>query len=436
MPLLKRKLTGFLTLALLTMMGFGPAHAADEPEFPWGKQVRILFFGDSITQAGGYITDVEAFLFTRFPTGNDTVINHGISSETISGTSEPDHDPRRPDAQNRFERDVENWEPDVLVACFGMNDGNYLPPDLAPFDAYHAGVNKLIDRTKRAGIPQLILLTPPPFDPYRRQTGDQNATFYGYKFAAINYDETLSRFSDWLIKLQELPALRVVDLHTAINAHLAARRKEKVSFYVAGDAVHPNSTGHMLMAANLLKGLGPIPAIATAEVDVKTKDVRSGRIRFETPGDALLRFTWTTGLPWPLASDVDAGSVKLESIGSNFNKLELSIAGLEDGGYEAFGRSGDQPAESLGKFASHAGVAKAKLAFPDGSKLLSAECALFRAKLEARNKARYDGWRKAIQTPEFADDLHLPAGDQQQTQELRELATARPWELIIKRRQP
>ena len=81
-------------------------------------------------------------------------------------------------------------------------------------------------------------------------------------------------------------------------------------------------------------------------------------------------------------------------------------------------------------------MAKAKLAFPDGSKLLSAECALFRAKLEARNKSRYDGWRKAIQTPEFADDLHLPAGDQQQTQELRELATARPWEMIIKRRQP
>ena len=89
---------------------------------------RIVFFGDSITQAGGYIADVEVFLLTRFPGKTFTIFNHGISSETISGTSEADHHPRRPDAHRRFSRDVAAWKPDVVVACFGMNDGNYQHP--------------------------------------------------------------------------------------------------------------------------------------------------------------------------------------------------------------------------------------------------------------------------------------------------------------------
>ena len=427
----------FAITACLFFLGcLAPAFAIDEPEFPWGRTSRILFFGDSITQAGGYINDVEAFLFTRFPAGNETVINHGISSETISGTSEPDHDPRRPDAQERFERDVENWEPDVLVACFGMNDGNYLPPELAPMAAYQAGVNKLIERTKRAGIPQIVLLTPPPFDPYRRQSGDANATHYGYKFAAINYDDTLAGFAAWLKTLQSLPNLRVIDLHTKLNEHLKARRQERVSFYLAGDAVHPNSTGHLLMAANLLKGLGPIPPLASAEIDAKSREVKSGRIQFQSPGEALLRLTWTTGLPWPLPADVDQDSVKLESIGATFNRLDLTIDGLDDGQYEAFGQAGDQAEQSLGTFQSSAGKAHAQLSFPESAPFFATEAATFRTKLEARNQARYSAWRAAIQTADFTDDLHLPANDPKLTRELQELATARPWELIIKRRQP
>ena len=81
----------------------------------------MIFFGDSITQAGGYVDLVAATLLTAQPDLRVEVLNHGISSETISGTSEPDHAPRRPDAHDRFDRDVAAWDPDVVVACFGMN---------------------------------------------------------------------------------------------------------------------------------------------------------------------------------------------------------------------------------------------------------------------------------------------------------------------------
>ncbi len=424
-----------MTASLFLIRIQAPLQAAEGTEFPWGQSLRILFFGDSITQAGGYITDVDAFLFTRFATGNDTVINHGISSETISGTSEPDHDPRRPNAQDRFQRDVENWEPDVLVACFGMNDGNYLPPDLAPFDTYKAGVAKLIERTMRARIPRLVLMTPPPFDPYKRGSGDPNATYYGYKYPAIDYDQTLDGFSNWLLTLNNPPDLRVIDLHTALNRHLRERRKTRVSFYLAGDAVHPNATGHLLMAATLLKGLGHIPPVATADIDAKNHKVNSGHIKFEPGGDPMLRLTWTTPLPWPLLPEVDPESLKVESISETFNRLELTIHGLEDGLYEATGQ-GSELAQPLGSFESKAGRAVAKLAFPDSPAFFPKESAAFRAKLEARNQARYAAWRKAIQTPDFTDDLHLPPDDNQVTRELHEMAAARPWVLTIHAKKP
>src|SRR6516164_2042518 len=52
---------------------------------------RIIFLGDSITYAGGYVDDVEAYYVTRFPDRHFEFINMGLGSETVSGLSEPGH---------------------------------------------------------------------------------------------------------------------------------------------------------------------------------------------------------------------------------------------------------------------------------------------------------------------------------------------------------
>ena len=128
----------------------------------------IVFFGDSITQAGDYVDHVEAALLAMFPKAKFHVYNRGISGETISGTSEAGREAPRPCAHDRFERDIVPLKPDVVIACFGMNDGNYHPFDPDRFEKYQAGVLRLIQRVKEeAKARQLILLTPPPFDPYR-----------------------------------------------------------------------------------------------------------------------------------------------------------------------------------------------------------------------------------------------------------------------------
>jgi lysophospholipase L1-like esterase len=215
----------------------------------------IVFFGDSITQGGLYIDHVEAWLLCRYPDRKFKVLNRGISSETISGTSEADHDPRRPWAHERFTRDVTPLKPDVLIACFGMNDGNYHSFEWGRFEKYQQGVRRLIQRAREeAGVRTLILMTPPPFDPYQRKAGDPLAQEYGYKFPAIDYDQTLARYSDWLLSLRE-EGIPVIDLHGSLNGHLRRRRQEQVSFFLAGDAVHPNMTGHWLMALQLVRQL-------------------------------------------------------------------------------------------------------------------------------------------------------------------------------------
>lgn len=219
----------------------------------------VLFIGDSITQAGDYITQVEAYLLTARPQEEFVIRNHGRSSETVAGTSEPDHPGRRPWVLDRFTRDVASHKPNVLIACYGMNDGNYHPFDWYRFEKYQAGMRQLIERAeKEAKVRQLVLMTPPPFDASRRQVSDPDAINYGYKFAAPNYDDALNVYSEWLmaLKTDELP---VVDLHSAIGDAVRSRRLKKASFHVAPDAVHPNATGHWLIAAELLAELGEGP---------------------------------------------------------------------------------------------------------------------------------------------------------------------------------
>lgn len=290
---------------------------------------RIVFFGDSITQAGGFIADIECYLLTRAPEKRFRLFNHGKSGETISGTSETDHHPRRPDAHDRFTRDVTDWKPDLVVACFGMNDGNYHPFDQECFERYQAGVNRLIARVRDEARCRLILASPPPFDPYRRSVGDPVAREYGYRFPAVDYDQTLDHYARWLIEIpSRRPEVGVVDLHRLLNDHLARRRVGDVSFSLAGDAVHPGPTGHWLIAQAILSAWG-MPAVAgraTIKGVATAPRVVSGPIRDLTRADdGALSFVWTTYLPMPFDLTWDKRSLELEHTRERFNEYELRV---------------------------------------------------------------------------------------------------------------
>ena len=244
-----------LLLALLAM----PLRAAD-PDFLPGVK-RIVFLGDSITNSGQYVDIFEAFLFTQFPERQFEVINVGLSSETVSGLSEEGHAGGafpRPDLHERLGRVLEKARPELIFACYGMNDGIYKPYAEDRAQKFQDGMRRLREKAAAAGA-QVIHLTPPVFDsvpisgrvaPAGQESAD--APFEGY-------DGVLGRYSAWLLE-QRASGWRVIDIHGPMKAAIAKQREKDISFTFAKDGVHANAAAHALMAAVLIEGLDPAGA--------------------------------------------------------------------------------------------------------------------------------------------------------------------------------
>src|SRR5437016_12891499 len=124
---------------------------------------RVVFLGDSNTYAGKFIAYLDAYLCTRFPEQRFELINLGLPSETVSGLSEADHPYPRPNVHDRVQRALELTKPDIVVICYGMNDGIYSPFDEGRFKKYQEGLTKLIAKVEKAGA-TAMLMTSPPFD--------------------------------------------------------------------------------------------------------------------------------------------------------------------------------------------------------------------------------------------------------------------------------
>ncbi|MFM7315370.1 MAG: SGNH/GDSL hydrolase family protein [bacterium] len=314
--------------------GFFAADAPAHPRYQPKAGERIVFLGDSITQGGSYVAYLETLLRLRFPAQYLEIHNHGISSETISGTSELDHNPRRPWAHERFTRDVTDWKPDTVFSCFGMNDGNYHPFVAEKFEKYQEGIKRLIARTRdEAKASRLFISTPPPYDADQRKIGDPEATYYGYRYPYVNYDQTLAEYARWLLTLQN-SGQPVVDLHTRVNAHLKARRVSKVSFTMMPDAVHPNATGHALMAIVIAEGIGLAGPRDSLVINAADHSATADRGKAEVmPSQKEVVIKWQIPACWAFGTDVDANSLALERFDAKFNRLKLAGKNVPPGLY-------------------------------------------------------------------------------------------------------
>lgn len=224
------------------LLGFaGVSSAATPPMLPNAK--RVLFLGDSITHAGQYVELIEAYFVTRFPDRSLEILNLGLPSETVSGLSEEGHAGGqfpRPDLHERLARVLEKTKPDVVIACYGMNDGIYLPFGADRFAAFSNGLVRLRERVA-ANEAKLIHVTPPVFDETKGK--------------GPGYGNTLDRYSDWMLA-QRAKGWEVADLHGPMSRLLAERRKSDLTFFLAGDGVHPGEAGHWIIAKQVLLHLG------------------------------------------------------------------------------------------------------------------------------------------------------------------------------------
>ncbi|MFK7983117.1 MAG: SGNH/GDSL hydrolase family protein [Saprospiraceae bacterium] len=216
---------------------------------------RILFLGNSITYNGLYVSFIEYALRKQYPNQKIDIVSIGLGSETVSGLTESVHPFPRPCLSERLDRAIKAVQPDLIIATYGINDGIYHPPTAARLTAYQNGIQHLIEKTKTANA-ELILLSPTPFDklPIGHKIVPIAAPDFSWKTPYENYDEALTEYSQWLNTLDGT-VLKVVDWHTAINQDLIEKRKIDPTFSYTKDGIHPNETGHLLMAQLFLDGL-------------------------------------------------------------------------------------------------------------------------------------------------------------------------------------
>ena len=140
-------------MALLLFLAQGSTGSAQPPS-PLKDVKKIVFLGDSITHAGQYIVDLETYLRIKNPKLECEFLNLGLPSETVSGLSEPGHAGGtfpRPDLKERLDRVLAELKPDLVVACYGMNDGIYYPFDEERFQKYQEGMRFLRSHCEAAG---------------------------------------------------------------------------------------------------------------------------------------------------------------------------------------------------------------------------------------------------------------------------------------------
>lgn len=218
---------------------------------------RIVVLGDSITYGGEWVEFLEAGLRSVQPDHRPEILNLGLPSETASGLSEAGHAGGafpRPDVHERLGRVLSRLKPDLILACYGMNDGIYFPLDESRFSKFRDGIRRLHEAAAHEGV-RVIHLTPPPFDPQPLKGRTLPAGLTAYPQPYEGYDSVLTAYSQWLVD-QRAQGWQVVDLHGPMRRFLDEERARNPSFTLSGDGVHANSQGHWLMAREVLRLLG------------------------------------------------------------------------------------------------------------------------------------------------------------------------------------
>lgn len=230
-----------ILFSFLTFLGLQSSILAQI--YPLHKDTkRIVFLGNSITYNGKFVSYIDGYLTLIYPNQNIEIINVGLPSETVSGLSETGHADGqfpRPDLRERLKRVLDQLDPDIMIANYGMNDGIYLPFDEGRFGAFKDGMIWMHQLVENSGA-QIIHITPPVFDERKDPA----------------YANVLDVYSDWLVSCRFAKNWKVIDLHWPMRKALEDQRDLNPEFAFAKDGVHPDESGHFLMAKILLLGLG------------------------------------------------------------------------------------------------------------------------------------------------------------------------------------
>ncbi|MGC1375853.1 MAG: SGNH/GDSL hydrolase family protein [Anaerolineales bacterium] len=205
---------------------------------------KLVMIGDSITDCNrarpiaeaaswdslgtGYVSLVNAFLTATTPQARIRVINMGIGGNTVA------------DLAARWPSDVLDLKPDWLSVMIGVNDvwrqfDQRLQTEThVSVDQYGKTLETLI-RTTRPQLKGLVLMTPFFIEPNRADPLRKMLDEYG---AVVR--ELAGRHQAIFVDTQAALDNILTELHPMA---------------MAADRVHPNMTGHMLLARAFLNAI-------------------------------------------------------------------------------------------------------------------------------------------------------------------------------------
>ena len=210
-------------------------------KIPFADQSTLLFIGDSITDCGrgrpvgqrgtlgsGYVALVDASLSCLDPARRVRVLNVGISGNRVI------------DLADRWESDVLDLAPDWLSVMIGINDvwrqfDNAMDPNQVDLGRFEEVNRELLTRT-RPRLQGLVLMTP----------------FYLETNRNDSMRKRMDQYSAVVRQLADEFNAHFVDVQSAYDDFLQHRPTQSL----CGDRVHPNLTGHLIIARAFLQGCG------------------------------------------------------------------------------------------------------------------------------------------------------------------------------------
>jgi lysophospholipase L1-like esterase len=296
-PISRRSALATLAATAATL-AIAPRSFAVENTIQLDSRKTVLFLGDSITYGGTWVAWAETWFRITSRNFSTAFINLGLPSETVSGLSEPGHAGGafpRPDLHERLGRALDATRPDLVIACYGMNDGIYYPFSEERAKSHYDGIQRLRAAVLAKGA-AIVHLTPPSFDPLPLKGRTLPAGRDTYPSPYEGYDDVLAKYSEWLLA-RRADGWIVGDIHGPMVRHLVAQRKSKPDYTLAGDGVHPGPTGHWIMCREFLRLWGATPALLESESpDALLTSHPKGReiADLVTRRQNLLRDSWLT----------------------------------------------------------------------------------------------------------------------------------------------
>jgi lysophospholipase L1-like esterase len=201
--------------------------------FNYQRRKKVLFFGDSITQAGvnpgGYIKLIDSLIRQEGLENNYETIGAGIGGNKVY------------DLYLRMEEDVLRKSPDIVIVYVGVNDvwhkaSSGTGTDFPKFGKFY---ESLVTKLQAAGS-KVIIATPAVI-------GERNDN-------SNQQDGDLNLYSNWLRTFAAKNNLPLVDLRALFQQYSVKNNPEnKESGILTTDRVHLNRNGNLLVAEEMWK---------------------------------------------------------------------------------------------------------------------------------------------------------------------------------------